>query len=449
MSGTTGKSLPLSNSPLKAIEEAAKAIEKQGIGSILASDCPPIRAAASLRRALSADMSSKKWLSPLKKTASAKELGALVEDSSSSEEEDEEEEQERPAQFGSWTSILLSQKAGEDESKLPPPYIHPLVKRSANSLSETSLLICTESLGSETGSDGFSSYAGSESGEPDQEEKDIQPQSRSFDEEELRVVNYSYANSKKMATARSFPPPIPSLARSGGPSLHMQSRRDNGRLVLEVVSVPSLNCFRAHRQDGRLLLTFAAGAPEEMVDDQDGDVLDDEMELEEEEQEVFQTEEEEGNGGENFEEEKEIGFVMEQAPEMPRGSTINFHRSAMAMKKLMGMEYRNPTWTLVDEEEATKLSQSLPRLTHPPPATAAVASSFNEYNYFWRTKPALINPLIAQNVLPLRNNSNKKPYDQTLVLRGNKADFLIPLLKSCKEQRRSLLIWEPPCIATS
>jgi len=56
-----------------------------------------------------------------------------------------------------WSSILTQKNKDEASQSKPPPYIHPLVKSSKNYLSENSLKICTESLGSETGSDGFSS----------------------------------------------------------------------------------------------------------------------------------------------------------------------------------------------------------------------------------------------------------------------------------------------------
>ncbi|KAF2300385.1 hypothetical protein GH714_012692 [Hevea brasiliensis] len=69
--------------------------------------------------------------------------------SSIQQDKKNKEELEKPGQFDIWSSIL-SQKAHEDNKNLPPPYIHPLVKRSASSLSEKSLEICTESLGSET-----------------------------------------------------------------------------------------------------------------------------------------------------------------------------------------------------------------------------------------------------------------------------------------------------------
>ncbi|OMP03346.1 hypothetical protein CCACVL1_02472 [Corchorus capsularis] len=402
-SAPLSKSLGLS-SALKISEEEVMITKKQGIVSILGMDSDHTRpsnnkSASSLRRTLSADMSSKKWLtqhgfSPLKKIASSDEFPVSILDSSSEEEEEETEEtrgqfdiwasiqqekkqkelDQKPGQFDIWSSIISQQKAEEESSKsLPPPYIHPLVKRSASSLSEKSLEICTESLGSETGSDGFSSYPPSETGdmEEDTKEEDQQlqqlqhqkPESliTSFDAEEPRIVKYDV--SKKLSSNRSFPPPIPSLSSRDGASLRMKTHRDNGRLVLEAVSVPSQNNFLAQRQDGRLSL-----------------------------------------------------------PMRPR----------------------------------------VARLIPSPPSTAAAAagaaSSFNAYEYYWRpnqpmSKATILNPIAQKD----NNSSNKQQalsndqqQQQLLVFRGNKVDYFVPLLKGCKEARRpSLLFWEPYCIATS
>ncbi|KAL0459986.1 UNVERIFIED_CONTAM: protein FAF-like, chloroplastic [Sesamum latifolium] len=160
---------------------------KQGIVTILGSDCERSKA-KSIRRTLSADMSSKKWLqqngffSPVKKMSCS---------SSSSSSESEEEYEKIPGQDDVWRSIqaekernegrkpadisvwgsILTQKS--ESSCLPPPYVHPLVKRSASSLSEKSLEICTESLGSETGSDCFSSYSLSDGDEDKERERAV------------------------------------------------------------------------------------------------------------------------------------------------------------------------------------------------------------------------------------------------------------------------------------
>ncbi|KAL7202825.1 hypothetical protein ACSBR1_034319 [Camellia fascicularis] len=557
MSGTVGMTttLVLSSSPLKKLEEEAAlpmAIEKQGIVSILGSDTKQLHQqtkGSSLRRTLSADMSSKKWLaqngfSPMKKIASSQAIAVsvAVADSSSSEEGEEEfespgqdevwrsiqsksqkkEEIEKPSQVDIWSSIL-SHKANEDKTELPPPYVHPLVKRSASTLSEKSLEVCTESLGSETGSDVFSSYPSSEKGdvEEDKEEEEAQqPQEEkelqySFDIEELLVEKYNYSTSKKLGLS-SFPPPLPSLAHRDGPSLHMQSHRENGRLVLEAVSTPLKNNFRAHRQGGRLILEFASQEPNpyEIIgqhrDDDEVEEIErvfdnfkEEIDNEDEENEIIEAEDEgeeddddddDDDDDEEDEEEvvvekienkigtKEIGIVKEQAPKLSSGA-INVHRSAIMMKKLLGLDYRsNSTWTtkkfneavnlveMEEEEEGcppplTTLAQSLPRPTRvarlipSSSPTTTTATSFNAYEYFWRTKPTvanLINNPIIQQCPPLKNNYNKvflssgKPTEQEMViLRRNREDYLVPLLRGCKESRRSLLIWEPCTIASS
>ncbi|KAK8655235.1 hypothetical protein V6N13_107823 [Hibiscus sabdariffa] len=403
--------------------------DKPGIGSILGSAETPTTtvAAASLRRTLSADMSSKKWLA---------QQGLSEDIWTSIQRENNKNEPGKPGQFDIWSSII-SQKAEDESSKSVPdpvPYVHPLVKRSASSLSEKSLEVCTESLGSETGSDGFSSYPPSESGdmqEDDPIEKDPQLEHQKqerdtcFDHgDEPRIFkHYSYDVGKKSTDQhRSFPPPIPSLSRKDGASVRIKTHRDNGRLVLEAVSMPSQNNFVAQRQNGRLVLTFSSGTEE-----------DEAGELEE--------------GYESFgEEEKE-------APKLSIGA-MNVHRLAVMMNKPICLANRNPTWpkhfddmVKLGEEKEDKvefdpttisppLGQSLPPLpprvsgrpiTSSPPPTAA-ATSFNAYEYYWR-RP---NPSMAK----------AKNYQQQLLV-------MVPLSKGCKEPRRSLLFWEPYCIATS
>ncbi|KAJ7981244.1 Protein FAF-like chloroplastic [Quillaja saponaria] len=513
-------------------DEESKLIQKQGIVTILGSDSDRGRA-ASLRRTLSADMSSKKWLSqngiyPMKKIASSDELSlpTITADSSSPSTEGEEEDyqqgqgefdvwssiqqeknerkeegDEKPGQFDIWSSII-AQKANDDTSKsLPPPYVHPLVKRSQSSLTEKSLEICTESLGSETGSDVFSSYPPSETGDGDTEEdKEEEAEQQETErvtlydaEEEIPVAKYNSAaaaSSKKLLT-RSFPPPIPSLSRQDGALLHMRSHRDNGRLVLEAVSIPSKNNFLAQRQDGRLVLTFVndpdsegelKNAGEEEIHEEEYDEqVEDNME---EFEEVFGEFEEDDNKEEDDETEEDIEIVMEQEPNLSGGIT-NFHRLAIMMNKPIGLTNRNPSWSEKfnkvvnfeeggDEvEEPTAVAKSLPprpRVTQlipssPSMASAAAAASFNAYEYYWRTKPteiptSVLNQLANQQNLSLNNNSSKLIFSknfqmpnnqqqQLLVLRENKGDCLVPMLNTCKESRISFLFRERYCIATS
>ncbi|KAI3795893.1 hypothetical protein L1987_38553 [Smallanthus sonchifolius] len=257
--------------------------QMQGIVSILLSDNPEKSTkAASLRRTLSADMSSKKWLADnglpvMKKIASSEQIAI---DSSSSSESDEEEcgvdgkSHQNPTRVDIWTAIM-SQKKQDDSVK---PYVHPLVKKSASSLSEKSLKICTESLGSETGSDVFSSLASSENraSKNHVEEREEEKEKSKEEDKVVKHANNSFAclTTKKaqQAQTRSFPPPLPSLAaaRTDGPSLHMHSRRVDGRLVLEAVSINQQKYFEAQRQDGRFLLTFI-NDPNEQLFEHDND----------------------------------------------------------------------------------------------------------------------------------------------------------------------------------
>ncbi|KAK7375227.1 hypothetical protein VNO78_35920 [Psophocarpus tetragonolobus] len=364
----------------QSIDEDTMLVQKQGIVTILGSNHD---SAASLRRTLSADMSSKKWLSqngfsPMKKIASSKELS-----------HSEEMKQDRfqiwntieKEQFDVWSSIL-SQKTNEETSKLTTtPYVHPLVIRSKSCLSEKSLEICTESLGSETGSDGFSSYSPSET-EEEKEEKEEEESVEIIHEKELQAPKYDYAAKKYWP--RSFPPPLPSL--------HMRSHRDNGRLLLQAVSVPSQNYFWAQRENGRLVLTIA----------------------EKEEQELEEV-------GDHEAEEAES--VIEQAP-MLLSSGLKL--ALMANNPIgLGDANKSPKWsyTFNDVDVVQVQRNQLP----PRPRQRSIHKKFNAYECYWRTKPT---PISAP-----ATNTNTFHQNNYLSLENN--------LKSCKDSRRSFLFWEP------
>lgn len=407
------KSLGSSPSRL-SMKEVSRATEKQGIVSILGSDCERTKS-ASIRRTLSADMSSKKWLaqneffSPMKKIASSEAFPVTVVTDSEEEEEEgrnptqldvwnsiqsgksnnEEKSETGDGRFDIWSSILSQSKAKDNNDSVP--YILPAVKRSASSLSEKSLQICTESLGSETGSDGFSSETGDleEEEQTHQEIDQFQP-SQSFDNNNNNdyFSNYPVVSSKKSLQVKSFPPPLPSLRRDdGSASVHMRSHRENGRLVLEAVSVPSQNCFRAERHDGRLVLTListpSSSKTEEFTEyDEDIQMFNFEEEIEEEK-----------------EKETEVRRVlMQQVPVIS---------SPLMVKKLMGLATRN-TWPHgfnivvkieddeTEAEEETRAAQSLP---------LRVAASFNAYEYGWRqSKPSKGTVITRQP--PMKNVDN-------------------------------------------
>lgn len=315
----------------------------------------------------------------MKKIASSEELAT---DFSS-------EENQNRSSVDIWTAIMSQKKNDEESGKIPPPYVHPLVKKSASSLSEKSLKICTESLGSETGSDVYSSS----------------------DEEKTELNKAVKLSCKKPQLSRSLPPPIPSLAaaRSDGLSVRMHSRRVDGRLVVEAVSVHHPKYFETQREDGRFLLTLINDTKQENEDD-----------------------------------------TQKFRPMNSTTPAVEIYKSPARIKTILGRDNENAinqSWSQkMKTKEApigqlrTRTTTGLPPLPPPSPTTTV-----NSYQYFWRAKPtvaSVIDPMITQHRPPTKTND-------LVLLRGNKADCILPSLKGCKEPRRSVLMWEPFCIATS
>ncbi|KAI3460875.1 hypothetical protein Pfo_017538 [Paulownia fortunei] len=137
-------------------------------------------------------------------------------------------------------------------------YVHPLAKRSTSSLSTRSLEICTESLGSETGSnidssvDEFSYLV-------------LERQSSSRTREFCRKIKY----------ISSFPPPLTSISGSDG--VKVQTHREGGRLLIQAFTFSSCRTyFKAERENGRLRLSLL----EDDYRDSDHELADNEEEVE-------------------------------------------------------------------------------------------------------------------------------------------------------------------------
>ncbi|OIT39294.1 PREDICTED: protein FAF-like, chloroplastic [Nicotiana attenuata] len=443
---------------MNKVNLSLKMEEKQGIMSILGpnTDQRSIKAATSIRRTLSADMSS---------------ISKICDSSSSSSSSDGEEEQlkDEPNRTFDWSSILSSKNEEADSSKIPPPYIHPLVKTSGSCLSKKSLEICTESLGSETGSDCFSSSPPkNEDLEVDHHYQHQQQHSsvlQSF--EDIPVVKYNY--SKNSSSPKSFPPPLPSV--------HMQSLRQNGRLILEAVSVPPMNYFHAQRVDGCLRLTYinqndcAADEPELEMADQ----------VEEFEQ-VFDNigvmEKSSRLSNEVINVNKSSALILEKKNQLTWSKCVSF--SVTPGYYDLSNKFNNSLNSMMEHEVKDSIFRecyTCPSTINQSPPPPAAAASLNAYDYFWRKKPTVANivnnsstadqcsknnyykqfvAVAAANGTDLKASGTTKiaAYEQQqdlVLIRGNKASMnnLVPLLRSCKEPKRSLIIWEPYCIATS
>lgn len=124
-------------------------------------------------------------------------------------------------------------------------YVHPLSK-SMNMpwarMTSKSLEMCTETLGSETGSDdGVLSFDGDDDDE-------VQPESPTA--RERRRLNLY-----RKSSPREFPPPLATVSGSDG--IRIRAKRDGGRLVMEAYSAPPLHCYVvADRSHGRLRLSI-------------------------------------------------------------------------------------------------------------------------------------------------------------------------------------------------
>ncbi|XWS46814.1 hypothetical protein CRYUN_Cryun14cG0100800 [Craigia yunnanensis] len=169
--------------------------------------------------------------------------------------------------MGGW-SFLQSLTNAKDSTEHDKVYVHPLVKRSASTLSEKSLEMCTESLGCETGS------------EVSDSSDDISLLSL-----ETVVCNPSKPReslmTRKMSRSSSFPPPLTSISGSNG--VQVRSHREGGRLVLQAVTIPPCQSyFHAERSEGRLRLSLLKDATP-IFDDEDGEEEDQEEAVEEDE----------------------------------------------------------------------------------------------------------------------------------------------------------------------
>ncbi|XWS76412.1 hypothetical protein CRYUN_Cryun01aG0173900 [Craigia yunnanensis] len=169
--------------------------------------------------------------------------------------------------MGGW-SFLQSLANAKDSTEHDKVYVHPLVVKSSASLSEKSLEMCTESLGSETGNE-------------------VSESSDEFSLLSLETVVYNPSKSReslvtrKMSRGSSFPPPLTSISGSNG--VQVKSHREGGRLVLQAVTNPPCHgYFHAERSDGRLRLSLLKDATP-IFDNEDGEDEDQEEVVEEDE----------------------------------------------------------------------------------------------------------------------------------------------------------------------
>uniref|UniRef100_A0A6N2MXB2 FAF domain-containing protein n=1 Tax=Salix viminalis TaxID=40686 RepID=A0A6N2MXB2_SALVM len=155
---------------------------------------------------------------------------------------DRDHERNKNADMGGWSFLQCitnntSQTTTKENDKV---YVPPNFKSSSSTLNEKSLEMCTESLGSETGSEVSESS----------DDTTVLP---------VENVNYEIRETPKSRETRrasrsaSFPPPLSSIR--GPNNVRVRSHREGGRLVMEAVSVSSCHVYlHAERAGGRLRL---------------------------------------------------------------------------------------------------------------------------------------------------------------------------------------------------
>ncbi|GMH02684.1 hypothetical protein Nepgr_004523 [Nepenthes gracilis] len=141
-------------------------------------------------------------------------------------------------------------KEGNESAKAE--YVHPMVKRSTSVLGEKSLEMCTESLGSETGSTISESC---------NEFSCLLSDNEKYRSRKLRGLSSA---AKKLISPPTFPPPLTTIN-----GVRVKGCRENGRLVIKAISVKSSkSCFKAERRDGRLRLRFVKDFAERVYEDE-------------------------------------------------------------------------------------------------------------------------------------------------------------------------------------
>ncbi|KAM3314371.1 hypothetical protein ACQJBY_033292 [Aegilops geniculata] len=219
-----------------------------------------------------------------------------------------------------WNMIQSQKPAAPALTPKQAPYVPAPVRRSSSLLTQKSLEICTESLGSETGSDGFSDAT-----------------DRSCPGSDDDGEGGANGVAARAMPPRAFPPPLPSLARRTVGSLQMRQHRRDGRLVVEAVPVLSNTLFRAQRRGGRLLLSFAdTAAPAEDEDEGKNHAQEADQQQADE-----QTHEEEEDDGEEEVQVVDRGTVVEvkvSTQPQAHNSGARVHRSSLVINKFVGAE---------------------------------------------------------------------------------------------------------------
>lgn len=115
--------------------------------------------------------------------------------------------------------------------------------------------LCTEGLGSESSGDVHLDDLLNDIGNVHDGQQGLPCESQLCDSDDQPA--------RARISRKAFPPPISVIGAGGKPWLYLRSHKEDGRLVLREVRIPSQELLQARREDGRFKLRFAQPQPEE------------------------------------------------------------------------------------------------------------------------------------------------------------------------------------------
>ncbi|KAF2557713.1 hypothetical protein F2Q68_00018209, partial [Brassica cretica] len=142
----------------------------------------------------------------------------------------------------SWLETISNSSSDEKDKKTLLPYVHSPSSR--RTLSDESLALCTESLGSETGSDVIT----------DQDLFSVSSELQTMETRTSTTTSRTSRQDRKRDLLASLPPPLTTMR--GFDCIQVKSHRENGRLVMTAVKpLPRDRCLQ-DRSNGCVRLAF-------------------------------------------------------------------------------------------------------------------------------------------------------------------------------------------------
>ncbi|KAJ0234207.1 Protein FANTASTIC FOUR 4 [Hirschfeldia incana] len=142
----------------------------------------------------------------------------------------------------SWLETISNSSSDEKDKKTLLPYVHSPSSR--RTLSDESLALCTEGLGSETGSDVIT----------DQDLFSVSSELQTIETRTSTTPSRTSRQDRKRDALASLPPPLTSLR--GFDCIQVKSHRENGRLVMTAMKpLPRDRCLQ-DRSNGCVRLAF-------------------------------------------------------------------------------------------------------------------------------------------------------------------------------------------------